>query len=247
MKFDPSFMLDQKALQDHRRARPAPVSLALPSVHASARHEVDACSNVASRIARPWSRLERRCRRRHGRTLRRRSRRATGAPPRAAQYFAGVDRKPYADQARRRSRALSGRISTRGLGAGGVLITRHVWCGLNDVRHDSDSCQILRCSEMSRCANNRSDWPKGFDNPSGHFFRSTTFNGTIPVMIVKDQPDIPFVASCAHPPRADNAVQPLVGGVVAYCRIATAVQAAKHSIWLTFTFFAPDFHMRDAG
>jgi phosphatidylserine/phosphatidylglycerophosphate/cardiolipin synthase-like enzyme len=66
-------------------------------------------------------------------------------------------------------------------------------------------------------------------------------------MFVKDQPHIPFVASCAYPPRAENAVQPLVGGGVAYCRIAAAVQAAKHSIWLTVTFFAPDFHMPDGS
>jgi len=41
MKFEcrPSFMLDQNDLQNHRRARRAPGSLAFPSVRASASHD----------------------------------------------------------------------------------------------------------------------------------------------------------------------------------------------------------------
>jgi cardiolipin synthase A/B len=58
---------------------------------------------------------------------------------------------------------------------------------------------------------------------------------------------IPFVASCSYPPRAGNAVQPLVGGVAAFRRIAETVMAARHSVWLTVTFFAPDFQFPDGG
>ena len=41
MKFEyrPCFTLDQNDLQDYRRPRRAPDSLAFPSVHASARHD----------------------------------------------------------------------------------------------------------------------------------------------------------------------------------------------------------------
>jgi phosphatidylserine/phosphatidylglycerophosphate/cardiolipin synthase-like enzyme len=56
---------------------------------------------------------------------------------------------------------------------------------------------------------------------------------------------IPFVAACSYPPRAGNAVRPLVDGVPAFRRIAEAVEAAQHSVWLTVAFFAPDFRMPD--
>lgn len=56
---------------------------------------------------------------------------------------------------------------------------------------------------------------------------------------------IPFVTSCSYPRRAGNAVRPLIDGVPAYRRIAEAVRAARHSVWLTVTFFAPDFQMPD--
>jgi len=54
-------------------------------------------------------------RRRHGRTGRRRQDRVAGASPRAAQYFARLDRKPNADQAGRRPGALFGSLSPRRL------------------------------------------------------------------------------------------------------------------------------------
>ena len=54
---------------------------------------------------------------------------------------------------------------------------------------------------------------------------------------------IPFVALCAYPPRAGNAVRPLVDGIPAYRRIAEAIMAARPSIWLTAAFVAPDFQM----
>jgi cardiolipin synthase A/B len=58
---------------------------------------------------------------------------------------------------------------------------------------------------------------------------------------------IPFVAACAYPPRAGNAVRPLVDGVPAYRRIAEAVKAARHHVWLTVAFYAPDFQMPDGS
>jgi len=58
---------------------------------------------------------------------------------------------------------------------------------------------------------------------------------------------IPFVTSCAYPPRAGNAVRPLVDGVPTYRRIAEAVVAARHSVWLTAAFVAPDFQMPDGS
>jgi cardiolipin synthase A/B len=59
--------------------------------------------------------------------------------------------------------------------------------------------------------------------------------------------DIPSVVSCSYPPRAGNAVRPLVDAVPAFRRIAEAVMAAQHSVWLTVAFFALDFQMPDGG
>ena len=42
-------------------------------------------------------------------------------------------------------------------------------------------------------------------------------------------------------------MRPLVDAVPAYSRIAAAVMAAQHSVWLTVAFFAPDFRMPDGG
>lgn len=39
----------------------------------------------------------------------------------------------------------------------------------------------------------------------------------------------------------------MVDGVPAYCRIAEALTAARHSIWLTVTFFASDFRLPDGS
>jgi cardiolipin synthase A/B len=58
---------------------------------------------------------------------------------------------------------------------------------------------------------------------------------------------IPPVISCAYPPRAGNAVKPLVDSVPAFRRIAAAILNARHSVWLTVAFYAPDFHMPDGG
>jgi phosphatidylserine/phosphatidylglycerophosphate/cardiolipin synthase-like enzyme len=58
---------------------------------------------------------------------------------------------------------------------------------------------------------------------------------------------IPFVALCSYPPRAGNAVRPLVDGEPTFRRIAEAIAAARHSVWLTVAFFAMDFVMPDGG
>ena len=58
---------------------------------------------------------------------------------------------------------------------------------------------------------------------------------------------IPSVAACSYPPRAGNAVRPLVDGVPAFRRIAEAIKTARHSVWLTVAFYTPDFQMPDGG
>lgn len=55
---------------------------------------------------------------------------------------------------------------------------------------------------------------------------------------------IPAVAG-AYPVRAGNLVRPLVDGEPAFRRIAEAIEAARHSIWLTVTFYAHDFQFAD--
>jgi phosphatidylserine/phosphatidylglycerophosphate/cardiolipin synthase-like enzyme len=56
-------------------------------------------------------------------------------------------------------------------------------------------------------------------------------------------PHIPFVASGSYPVRYGNRVRPLVDGIPAFRRIGEAVEAARHSVWVTVTFFADDFQM----
>jgi cardiolipin synthase len=58
---------------------------------------------------------------------------------------------------------------------------------------------------------------------------------------------IPFVTSCSYPPRDGNMVRPLLDAVPAFRRIGEAIEAARHSVWLTVTFFAQDFEMPDGG
>jgi cardiolipin synthase len=54
---------------------------------------------------------------------------------------------------------------------------------------------------------------------------------------------IPFPTTGSYPLRPGNAVNPLIDGVPAFRRIAEAVDAAQHSVWLTVTFFAHDFRL----
>ncbi len=58
---------------------------------------------------------------------------------------------------------------------------------------------------------------------------------------------IPSVAACSYPPRAGNAVRPLVDGLPAFRRIREAIKATQHSIWLTAAFVAADFEMPGGG
>ena len=58
---------------------------------------------------------------------------------------------------------------------------------------------------------------------------------------------IPSVAACSYPPRAGNAVRPLVDGLPAFRRISEAIRTAQHSIWLTAAFVAADFEMPGGG
>jgi cardiolipin synthase len=53
------------------------------------------------------------------------------------------------------------------------------------------------------------------------------------------------VASGSYPARPGNLVRPLVDGVPAFRRIAEAVKAARHSVWLTVTFYASEFLFPD--
>ena len=47
---------------------------------------------------------------------------------------------------------------------------------------------------------------------------------------------VPFARGGAYPPRAGNAVRPLIDGVPAFHRIAEAVEAARASVWVTVAF-----------
>jgi cardiolipin synthase len=59
------------------------------------------------------------------------------------------------------------------------------------------------------------------------------------------EPHIPFLASGSYPARKGNAVHPLVDSGPAFRRICAAIETARHSVWLTVTFMAPDFQMPD--
>jgi cardiolipin synthase A/B len=59
------------------------------------------------------------------------------------------------------------------------------------------------------------------------------------------EPDIPFVSSGSYPTRPGNRVRPLIDGVPAFRRIGEGIADARRSVWLTVTFFAPDFCFPD--
>ncbi len=61
----------------------------------------------------------------------------------------------------------------------------------------------------------------------------------------RDGAHIPFVSSGPYPIRAGNEVVPLVDGEPAFRRISEAVEAARHSIWLTVAFIERDVQMPD--
>ncbi|HTU54432.1 MAG TPA: phosphatidylserine/phosphatidylglycerophosphate/cardiolipin synthase family protein [Acetobacteraceae bacterium] len=56
---------------------------------------------------------------------------------------------------------------------------------------------------------------------------------------------VPAALSGAYPARPGNFVRPLVDGVPAFRRIAAAIAAARHSVWLTVAFYADDFRFPD--
>lgn len=58
------------------------------------------------------------------------------------------------------------------------------------------------------------------------------------------RPHIPFVESGSYPPRPGNRLRPLVDGTPAFQRIGEAVEAARHSVWLTVAFYT-EFQMPD--
>ena len=56
---------------------------------------------------------------------------------------------------------------------------------------------------------------------------------------------VPPAAKSSYPVRSGNLVHPLIDGTPAFQRIGEAVEAARHIIWLTVAFFAPDFRFPD--
>jgi cardiolipin synthase len=56
---------------------------------------------------------------------------------------------------------------------------------------------------------------------------------------------IPAAASAAYPVRDGNLVRPLIGGTAAFRRIGEAVDAARHSVWVTVAFYDGDLRFPD--
>lgn len=56
---------------------------------------------------------------------------------------------------------------------------------------------------------------------------------------------IPFVTSSSYPVRGGARVAPLVDGEPAFRRICEAIEAARHSVWVTVAFLTEDFEMPD--
>jgi cardiolipin synthase len=65
------------------------------------------------------------------------------------------------------------------------------------------------------------------------------------VSTVGSDPGMPFLASGSYPARPGNVVRALVDSGPAFRRIGDAIEAARHSVWLTVAFVAPDFQMPD--
>lgn len=56
---------------------------------------------------------------------------------------------------------------------------------------------------------------------------------------------IPFAATGSYPVREGNLVRPLIDGAPAFRRICEAIDAARHSVWVTIAFHDDDFRMPD--
>src|SRR5258708_22674311 len=62
--------------------------------------------------------------------------------------------------------------------------------------------------------------------------------------MTRDAP-CPFVVTGSYPTRDGNLVRPLIDGEPAFRRICEAIEAARHSVWVTITFMWPSFLMPD--
>lgn len=68
-----------------------------------------------------------------------------------------------------------------------------------------------------------------------------------PDAAIDPQSYIPFPTSGSYPARPGNAVRPLVDGTAAFRRIHQAIEAARHSVWVTVAFILPGFRFPDDG
>jgi cardiolipin synthase A/B len=68
---------------------------------------------------------------------------------------------------------------------------------------------------------------------------------TTPAPIAGAKPHIPFPVAGSYPARTGNKVRPLIDGTPAFRRICEAIEAARHSIWVTVAMMVPDFPMPD--
>ncbi|MEK3915607.1 phosphatidylserine/phosphatidylglycerophosphate/cardiolipin synthase family protein [Paenibacillus sp. FSL H7-0331] len=59
------------------------------------------------------------------------------------------------------------------------------------------------------------------------------------------EPQIACIISVTYPVRHGNVVRPLVDSAPTFRRICEAIETARHSVWLTITFAAPDYQMPD--
>jgi phosphatidylserine/phosphatidylglycerophosphate/cardiolipin synthase-like enzyme len=66
-----------------------------------------------------------------------------------------------------------------------------------------------------------------------------------PVAAIDPVPHIPFPTSGSYPVRGGNMVRPLIDGTAAFRQIHEAIEAARHSVWLTVTFILPSFRFPD--
>lgn len=63
-------------------------------------------------------------------------------------------------------------------------------------------------------------------------------------MVIGDEPSL-FVTTGSYPTRAGNAVRLLIDGEPAFRRICEAIEAARHSVWVTVTFMWSGVQMLD--
>lgn len=73
----------------------------------------------------------------------------------------------------------------------------------------------------------------------------TQMNKPEPAPLHELERHIPFPDSGSYPPREGNKVRPLIDGLATFRRICQAVEAARHSVWVTVAFASPAFRMPD--